>query len=566
MVFEFLKKNKDIIIVILITFVALCLRLIVIKNYGSVWFDELYSWDYANQDTILETIFTSIQEDVHLPLYFILLHIWVKIFNDSADCMRYLTLILSLPLFPVIFLAGKNIFNKTTGYLACIFACVSCFCAYYCVEIRFYGLVFLFSLLTAYFNTNLLDKYSKKSSALYITFQTLLNYTFPHGVILFAINFVMGIIYKIKFNKDNLFKTINAYLIALLLSMGAFAINIYNSVALSNSIFSFQKDNFSFSFNIILEILESFFTSSNHAIISQDFNDYTNFAALTDSIQSIILVFIPLIIGTFFLIKGMFTKNKKVILFLIPCLIYSVLIIILGHFRIVTAQTRYFCMAYPIIILCMCYGFSLIKNKLISITIFLIFLQLNILYIFLEPRTVYNLQRPDNADLNYCINDVWKIKKDDLILAPFAGKKMMYYIKNGTFIDFCINEAILEKDKKSGLFYFGDDFYKLNSDNIDDYIIYDALNDIPQKTYEENLKSIFDNMKKGQRLFLIIFFENLVPHPYDRGIDENNYKDTDTMPLVIGKVLRDSILISEKYLNPLENKDNWCSVRVYEKQ
>ena len=69
---EVLKNKTDIIIVSLITIIAIVLRIITIKNYGSIWMDELYSWDFSNQDSIFKTIVMSAKEDVHLPFYFIL--------------------------------------------------------------------------------------------------------------------------------------------------------------------------------------------------------------------------------------------------------------------------------------------------------------------------------------------------------------------------------------------------------------------------------------------------------------------------------------------------------------
>ena len=60
---EVLKNKTDIIIVSLITIIAIVLRIITIKNYGSIWMDELYSWDFSNQDSVFKTIVISAKED-----------------------------------------------------------------------------------------------------------------------------------------------------------------------------------------------------------------------------------------------------------------------------------------------------------------------------------------------------------------------------------------------------------------------------------------------------------------------------------------------------------------------
>ncbi len=60
---EVLKNKTDIIIVSLITIIAIVLRIITIKNYGSIWMEELYSWDFSNQDSVLKTIVISAKEE-----------------------------------------------------------------------------------------------------------------------------------------------------------------------------------------------------------------------------------------------------------------------------------------------------------------------------------------------------------------------------------------------------------------------------------------------------------------------------------------------------------------------
>ena len=563
---EILKNKTEIIIVTLITTIALILRIIAVKNYGSIWMDELYSWDFSNQDSVLKTVVISAKEDVHLPFYFILLHFWIKLFSDNSECMRYCTLLFSIPFIPAIYIVGKNIFNKTTGYIACIFVTLSTFCIYYFTEIRFYGIIFVLTLLSSYFHTKISENFNSKDGKSYIVFQTIYNYTFPFAVLFFIIQVLTGIFFGIKQKGKNVYKLLKTYTYTFLFSIGGFVLVLYNMLALRKNIFSFQINNYDFSFKIIFDIIENFFTSSNGILISQNFNTYKNLSDYFSNPKSLILVFIPMIIGLSFLIRGMITKDKRVNLFLIPTYIFVIIILILGSLSIVSVQTRYFCMIYPIVILCMCFGFSLLKNWIVSLIFFILLLQLNFLFLITEERTVFNLHRQDNIMTGYCARDVWDIKDDDLIISPFSGRKMYYYIKKGKFIDFSIDEALLLKNKKSGLFYFGEDYYNLNKNNIRDYLMYNGLNNIPEKTYEDNLVEIFNNMKKGQRLFVLIFFENLLAAPKDEGVNEYNYKKVDMLPFTIGKALRDTLIIADKHLKYLENIDDNCRIRVFEKQ
>ena len=94
-----LKKYKDYIFVALILIIAIVLRVIAINNYGALTVDEPYSWRFAHYDSVLEVIKKVITIDVHMPLYFVYLHYWIKIVGDTPELLHYSSLFLFLNLF-----------------------------------------------------------------------------------------------------------------------------------------------------------------------------------------------------------------------------------------------------------------------------------------------------------------------------------------------------------------------------------------------------------------------------------------------------------------------------------
>ena len=98
-IINYLKQNrKEYIIVALIFILAIALRLICLNNFGALRYDELFSWYFAKQNSFIDTIKYAVNQDIYMPLYFVLLHFWIKLFGDEANIMRYLSFILSLPL------------------------------------------------------------------------------------------------------------------------------------------------------------------------------------------------------------------------------------------------------------------------------------------------------------------------------------------------------------------------------------------------------------------------------------------------------------------------------------
>ncbi|MBR1617389.1 glycosyltransferase family 39 protein, partial [bacterium] len=126
MVVKYIKENKlELISVFAIFVMGICLRLAVYNNFGAIWYDELFSWFFASRESVFETIRQSVAQDIHMPLYFILLHFWIKIFGDDTNVMRMFSFCLTLPLIPMGYYLAKKLFNRQTAYYTAIFFAIN---------------------------------------------------------------------------------------------------------------------------------------------------------------------------------------------------------------------------------------------------------------------------------------------------------------------------------------------------------------------------------------------------------------------------------------------------------
>ena len=95
---------------------------------------------------------------------------------------------------------------------------------------------------------------------------------------------------------------------------------------------SFQKDIYTFNWNVIFDILENYFTSQNFQIFTGALNTYFNmFTEIRDGLY-LIFVFIPVFIGLSGILKALLTKDKKIYLLILPSALFLLSTLLLASF------------------------------------------------------------------------------------------------------------------------------------------------------------------------------------------------------------------------------------------
>lgn len=115
----------------------------------SLWYDEGTSAALAFRD--LATIVRNAANDIHPPLYYFLLHFWVRVFGASEFALRFLSVAAGVLLVVVVYRLGQALFSPRTGLFAAFLAAVSPFQIYYSQETRMYILVSLWGALAILF-------------------------------------------------------------------------------------------------------------------------------------------------------------------------------------------------------------------------------------------------------------------------------------------------------------------------------------------------------------------------------------------------------------------------------
>jgi len=115
----------------------------------SLWADEGNSAALAARS--LAAITRDAAHDIHPPLYYYFLHLWVRLWGNSEIALRSLSALAGTIMVFATFLLGRELFPRRVAYVAALLAAISPFQVYYSQEARMYILVALWSVLAVLF-------------------------------------------------------------------------------------------------------------------------------------------------------------------------------------------------------------------------------------------------------------------------------------------------------------------------------------------------------------------------------------------------------------------------------
>lgn len=109
-----------------------------------LWLDEALSVNIAKLP--ISQIPDALRHDGHPPLYYVLLHAWMKFFGNGDIAVRSLSGIFAVALLPLMWVAGNRLGGRRTAWLALAVAAICPFTIRYGTETRMYSLVMLLAL------------------------------------------------------------------------------------------------------------------------------------------------------------------------------------------------------------------------------------------------------------------------------------------------------------------------------------------------------------------------------------------------------------------------------------
>jgi mannosyltransferase len=175
-----MKKNEKILLTLVFIF-CLSLRLAFITQ-KNLWFDELYSWRII-QGSFKDILFST-ASDIHPPLFYIILKIWVYAFGDSVFSMRLLTALFTSSAVFFIYPVSRRILSVSNSFLVLILYSLSPLNLFFSQEVRMSSLNVLLNTASVYYLIRLIESnlkikrfFTNGYTYLFILFSALAIYT-----------------------------------------------------------------------------------------------------------------------------------------------------------------------------------------------------------------------------------------------------------------------------------------------------------------------------------------------------------------------------------------------------
>jgi mannosyltransferase len=112
---------------------------------SSLRLDEAQSLFQTNRD--VGGLLYLVGQDVHVPLYHVLLHYWQTLFGNDIFTARMMSLVFFILTIPVVYMMAAYVYNRKVGLFAALLITISPFLSWYGSEARMYSLLALITVL-----------------------------------------------------------------------------------------------------------------------------------------------------------------------------------------------------------------------------------------------------------------------------------------------------------------------------------------------------------------------------------------------------------------------------------
>jgi 4-amino-4-deoxy-L-arabinose transferase-like glycosyltransferase len=140
-----------------------------------LWIDEGLSAGISSHP--VRELPTLLRQDGSPPLYYALLHFWMRAFGSSEEALHAFSYVFALAFVPTAWWAGRTVFGRRTAWIVALLAATNPFVTYYGREARMYTLVAFLALVATATFLHVYALGRRRYLPLFVASLTLLLYT-----------------------------------------------------------------------------------------------------------------------------------------------------------------------------------------------------------------------------------------------------------------------------------------------------------------------------------------------------------------------------------------------------
>ncbi len=485
-----LNRNNIISIIsfVVIMIVAVLLRCMFLHT--DVWYDEACSWVTAKQSFpggIIENLLT--RDLQHTPIYFFLLHFWMKMFGEGELAMRTLSVIFGIASVPLVYTAAKKITSKINSLLATAVVAVSPLLVIFSVEVRMYPIVVFLVLLSLNYLIDFEKKEDIASLVKLVIVNTLIPYTLVGGILYNLALVCVYSAYLFKSKKDTFYKYIKGVGVEFALLMPYFILLGY--YAKMRSVFVISHEGYLEFFQIV-DVIRNFFGST---LVNNIY--WPSMEPYEINFLFAVLVVVPCVYFILGLIKCLKSSNTFVKVLCSIFVLSFIFSIIVSMLKVNVFTVRYILYLLPPLFIFSIFGlFERFSSKHV--------------YTFLGLFII--------ASLVFCINDVSHFS--NLKTLAFKTSKM-----EADKLNLSVDDVIIMPFGADAPYYFR----SLTAPRVFDFDFHkEARNPYNNHFYDSSQQVYMDKkFKRSQEVYYAVFNDNIISKNYVKYFFDNV---TNTVP------------------------------------
>ncbi len=530
-------NQNNIFKLLILCIIAILLRSWHIDKPEGLWNDEYVAWYIASQNDFLSFVSAFIK-NCHMPFYYLYLKLWLLFFPDTDLSLRFSSVLPSIAAIPFMYLAGKELKDEKTGFIAAIFCTISSFLIYFSQEVRIYSLLFLFTSYSLWAWIKCEKTFSQKNIINLLIANFLIIFTHTIGIVFVTFNLLALIIPKLKekeiTKKEGLIFALPYLFVLFIMSLVLIRLNSSNTLSQFWSTFNWSKVYYVFS-DFLSPVQINIINTPKNLITSLIHKSSINFGFILFS-------FIPTLLSLGLIFKGLLEKNKAVNYYAVSCFMFFVALITAAMTGKIVLITKYCIEIYPFLIIAIVFSLtSLKKPMMITLTSFLILINLS--YIIISPNSAPKMTREEGNYAPVALIRKAGLTKNDIIVLTYYDKHFFQrYMDTKKY-------NIIEITKYSyPYFLFNSGVRNIIRDTNLEY--YEYFNENDTQFFANSLRyNIFDKMKSHTRVAFIFlnnvsFYSEADIHNITKNIDE--YKKTPFIFLVFSYLKNNLIKQAQK--------------------